>query len=78
MLFRSPHFAMGKRGIKPMSDPLDDFEIEESTEDPAAADPGDDLWPEDRENLEKAMKDCLKIFSKIGRASCRERVCQYV
>ena len=45
-----------------MSDPLDDFEIEEPIEDPAAADLGDDLWPEDRENLEKAMNDCHEIF----------------
>ena len=30
-----------------MSDPLDDFEIEE----PEAAGTEDDLWPEDKENL---------------------------
>ncbi len=41
-----------------MSDPLDDFEIEE----PEVANPEDDLWPEDKENLEKAMNDCVQIF----------------
>ncbi len=42
-----------------MSDPLDDFEIEE----PEKVDPENDLWPEDKENLEKAMNDCVEIFS---------------
>ena len=47
-----------------MSDPLDDFQIEE----PETAGLEDDLWPEDKENLEKAMNDCLKIFSDPAEA----------
>ncbi len=42
-----------------MSDPLDNFEMAEP-EDVGAE---NDLWPEDKENLEKAMNDCLKIFN---------------
>ena len=48
-----------------MSDPFDDFEIE----DPDVPRPEDDLPPEDKENLEKAMKDCLKIFSAPAKAN---------
>lgn len=47
-----------------MSDPLDDFEIEE----PESSNPIDDLWPEDKENLEKAMNDCIEIFNAPAQA----------
>lgn len=47
-----------------MSDPLDNFEIEE----PEASNPIDDLWPEDRENFEKAMNDCVEIFNDPAQA----------
>ena len=47
-----------------MSDPLDDFQIEE----PEATGPGDDLWPEDRENLEKALNNCTEIFNAPAQA----------
>lgn len=50
---------------KPMSDPLDNFEIEE----PEASGPADDLWPEDKENLEKAMNDCIEIFNAPAQAN---------
>jgi len=48
-----------------MSDPLDDFEIEEPETGSGAE---EDLWPEDRENLEKAIHDSLVIFNAPAKA----------
>jgi hypothetical protein len=43
-----------------MSDPLDDFEIEEPEAGSSAA---EDLWPEDLANLEKAIHDSHEFFN---------------
>src|SRR3546814_11083090 len=34
--------------------------------------------PEDNEHPDRSASRCLSRCSQIGRASCRERVCQYV
>lgn len=47
-----------------MSDDFNDFEAGA----PEAAEPGDELWPEDRENLEKALNHCAEIFSAPAQA----------
>ena len=47
-----------------MSDDFNDFEAEA----PEAAERGDDLWPEDKENLEKALNECLEVFSAPAQA----------